>query len=549
MKARFLEISKQFFWVLGLIPIFIYFNYLKVYGQNIPHWDDYAIRGFIDQFNASDSIGGKLTLIFAQHNEHRIAFTRIVALLIYKINGSLNFLWMIWIGNFALVGILILFIKVLKNNKLSSFYVIPICFLLFQLSLYENTFWAMASVQNFYVILFSLLAFYQISKDKVPYLWASMAAFTSANGVLFVPLIGLMAFLHLKSYSNLLKFALLSTILVLFYFVTYIKPPDSQAVLLNDVFQNIKAVFVNIGSFADLNTKIILENRVKITFISGILLVVFYGIYLLLKFIKAKDLSLKIKSNFLFFSAILLFVLATCAVTTLSRMQYGFYVFLVSRYKIYSVIAICSFYLMVIIYFQSNIRKYLFMVFLLLAIYLNFNTLYYTKSDIVNYRKSELASFYNGWHDKNDKIILHKVSSFQYSPTFLDKHFVTDTNIMKPILGKVLLDSNRIEIENNEFEIKGNLPEDGAYLEFSSGKKRYIFATEQELLRSKKSFLLKKGAIFGKGFNCKIPLEEIETGDYFINILEKQGESLRKIPTNYYIELEGKKPKEIIQNW
>ena len=158
----------KYFWLIGLIPICFYIKNIALYATNFPHWDDYAIISFLQKYYNSNGFVEKLQLIFAQHNEHRIAFTRIVALIIYKLKGNLDFVWMIWVGNMALIGILYLFYKFLKRNALSINYLVSICFMLLQLSLYENTLWGMASVQNFWVILFVLMAIWQLADDKIP---------------------------------------------------------------------------------------------------------------------------------------------------------------------------------------------------------------------------------------------------------------------------------------------------------------------------------------------------------------------------------------------
>jgi hypothetical protein len=178
-----------------------------------------------------------------------------------------------------------------------------------------------------------------------------------------------------------------------------------------------------------------------------------------------------------------------------------------------------------------------------------FFTYYNSKSEIINYQKNELASFYNGWHNGGSVAAPIKPSCFQYIPSFLDQIPTIDTLLQKPILGKVVLNKESIEITNSDFEMNENGKLNGAYLEFSSDRYKYIFATNQELLRSKKAFILQNGRLFQKGFTATIPLTEIKTGDYFINILSKNGEHWQKIKTNYYLEVEGIEPKKVIQNW
>ncbi|MES2796228.1 MAG: hypothetical protein V4683_09690 [Bacteroidota bacterium] len=542
------KILKRYFWLIGLIPIYLYYKNLLIYSQNIPHWDDYALINFINNYQESDSYFEKIQLIFAQHNEHRIAFTRIISLLIYKVNGSLNFQWMIWMGNFALLGILCIFYRFLKKNQISINYLVPICFFLFQLSLYENSYWGMASVQNFWVVFFVLMAFWQISNHKIPYFWAFIAAFTSANGVLFIPLIGVMIFLFERNYQALIKFSFFSLILVLIYFLPYQQPPNSQPITI-DIFNNAKAALMNFGSVLDFNPNRLLELRITQTSLFGGLILLFFGGGIIYKYLNVIQIKNTNHFNLYFLAAILLFGFGTCCLTSISRLQYGFYVFLTSKYKIYSIMGMSSLYLLLIINFQYIGKRLFLFIFSILSIYLFIFSYYYSIGPIKDYYKSEIADYYNGWHNGKEKVETNPNSCFQYSSTFLDWHINELSVKNKFLLGKVEVRSNSVFIQNQEFITSGIESGNGAYLEFTSATNRYIFAAKQEINNNKKAYFLKNQSIYGKGFTAEIPLTEIVSGNYFINILDKSDHSIHRIATNYYIEIEGIKAPEIKQNW
>ena len=136
----------------------------------------------------------------------------------------------------------------------------------------------MASVQNFWVILFVFLSIWQIADDKLPYFWAFLAAFTSANGVVFVPLIGVIIFALKSQKTLLLKWLLFSAILLLVYFVRYSKLPDSQPISLN--FSSIvKSGLTLIGSLADFNIYQIFSIRTTLAMSLGLVLIIiiFFG--------------------------------------------------------------------------------------------------------------------------------------------------------------------------------------------------------------------------------------------------------------------------------
>lgn len=542
------KILNRYFWLIGLIPIYLYFKSVFIYSQNIPHWDDYAIIDFVNRFNNSDSFFEKINLIFAQHNEHRIAFTRLIALLIYKLNGSLNFQWFIWFGNFGLVGILIVFYKFLTKIDFSINYLVPICFIIFQFSLYENTFWGMASVQNFWVVFFVLMAFWQISVQKIPYFWAFMAAFTSANGVLFVPIIGVISFLYFKNYKQLIKFSILGLLILACYFLLYQKPPNTQPVSI-DFLKNIKATFMLLGSVFDLFPNMIFEKKEFFSmFFGGILLAV--SLFVLFRnYLISKELRITHKFDFVFLASILLFVLGTCFLTSLARLQYGFYVFLTSKYKIYSILALCSVYLILLVNFKYFGKRFVLIFFTFIAACVNFLSNYNAIGEIKNYKKSEIASFYNGWHNGKSDVPEASKSCYKYENTIFDSIIKEDSTIIKPVLGKVFLTDNNVIVTNLEYLLHGNSPENGAYLEFISADNRYIFATQQEKMNSKKAYLLARKPFYSLGFSAEIPLPELPTGDYFINILDKTDSGIKRINTNYYIEIEGVTTKKIIQNW
>jgi hypothetical protein len=537
-----------FFWIFGLIPIYFYFKNLLLFSQNIPHWDDYALIAFVNKYNLSSGFFEKVQLIFAQHNEHRIAFTRIVSLFIYKINGSLNFQWMIFVGNFALFGILYLFYSFLKNNRISINYLVPICFFLFQLSHFENSYWGMASVQNFWVVLFVLLSLWAFSENKIPYFWAFMAAFTSANGVLFVPILGCMVLIFNKNYVGLIRFSIFSALLLFLYFVTYSQPAISQAIKI-DFFENIKATSLTFGSVFDVNWHSLIEDRIDHISFLGFAFAILFTLVLLFKYLKNRKLNNIQANNFVILTVVFLFVLGTCLLTSLSRLQYGSNVFLTSKYKIYSIIGLCSFYLLIIVNFKYFGKTIFLLLFGLFSVYLFVISYFYSIQNIKNYTNAENATIYNGWHNGKKDVSIDLKSAFQYKNNFLDTTFINDTTKTEFELGKVEIKDSMLFITNKLFEISSLAPNVGAYLEFVSDSNKYIFATKQVTLNNKKGYFFKNNSFYGKGFTAEIPLTEIKTGDYFINILCKTDTSFVKINTNYYAEIEGIKPKSITQNW
>ncbi|MDP5121589.1 MAG: hypothetical protein NWQ46_08350, partial [Spirosomaceae bacterium] len=153
--------SKKIFAIsLGISPVILMAYLFNRYAVNIPHWDDHALKGFILSLDFAKSLADQIELFFAFHNEHRIVFTRFVTWLIVKFNGSIDYRIMMIIGNSAIIGIWIYFISCVNKYRLSAWYIAISGWLLFSLAISENFFWGMASVQNFWVIFWSLTTFY-----------------------------------------------------------------------------------------------------------------------------------------------------------------------------------------------------------------------------------------------------------------------------------------------------------------------------------------------------------------------------------------------------
>ena len=158
--------STYFAWAIIALPIILYFYFLSEYSLNIPKWDDHALKAFILEFENANGFLAKFQTFFKQHNEHRIAFDRLITLIVFKTHGTIDYHWLMWVGNFTLIGTLFIFYKIFQKQKISLLFFVPIPLILFQLQLWENTFWGMAALQNFGIIFFILMLIYLISSEK-----------------------------------------------------------------------------------------------------------------------------------------------------------------------------------------------------------------------------------------------------------------------------------------------------------------------------------------------------------------------------------------------
>jgi len=178
--------------VAVLLPVIIYFIVLSHFAVNVPIADDFdSILFFL---NAESSL--KLKLLFSQHNEHRLFFNRITVWIFYRLFGEINFSHLIYFANAALVIIFMIIARSVSAYKTQGIlYALPITLIIFQLQNWENMTWAMAALQNYYVIVFALLALYFFGKKTsiaffTSLIFATLATYTSGSGILiFITLI------------------------------------------------------------------------------------------------------------------------------------------------------------------------------------------------------------------------------------------------------------------------------------------------------------------------------------------------------------------------
>jgi hypothetical protein len=124
--------KKAFTIILSLIlllPVAIYFTVWDYYAINIPKWDDHALKNFIAEYAQAGNWQGKIQALFKQHNEHRIALTRLFAWIDYAIFGHLNYRHLMTAGNILLLAAIPLWYDLLKKNKKPLFALVPIPFL------------------------------------------------------------------------------------------------------------------------------------------------------------------------------------------------------------------------------------------------------------------------------------------------------------------------------------------------------------------------------------------------------------------------------------
>lgn len=533
--------------ILVFVPIVVLLYIFDKYAINIPHWDDHPLKSFVLKFDGLLSIQDKITLIFSQHNEHRIGLTRLSVLLNYKLSGNIDFKFLMWVGMALFLGIFFVISFIFKKYNSEIKYLIPISFILIGIYPYENLFWAMASIQNFGVIFIAISCFYlvTISENKASFylciILTFLGVFTSGNGIL-IPIICALILLFKNQKKLFLIYFALSLLFVYLYFKGYQKPETSQLQfsLLSSI-EFYKAVFAMVGSFLDLSL-VEPQKRIDISMAIGI----FLGLFSLLFFwqIFSKKYNIQKKNIDLFWLSILVFCIGTIVATTLGRLNYGIGTLLTSKYKIYSVLILCVFYIAAHDSFGDMARKRLLYLSLISSIGLWYYGYLFDYQSVVATRQDRNSELFNS----------HSYNSHPYKPVNL---FTESVEKLLPNIPnkadydfKINSSKNRIFIESKNytnFDLRN--PENGIYLMLKSEKNSYLYPLYLTNIAKKNLVNVITEQGFKTKYSLDLPIEFIDNGKYQLIKVKILGFRTEIEKYSQLLDIQSDKVTNPKQNW
>ncbi|MGR3809048.1 hypothetical protein [Jiulongibacter sp. NS-SX5] len=325
------------FYLLISLLVLGSFWFIHLYGVDVPHWDDHAVRNYVSNFSWSDFLD-----LISFHNEHRIGVTRFFALIVDFFEGRLNYKALMYIGQFALVGVLGLYVYIKEKFDISSLLLFLIALAIFNLSTFENSLWGMAGLQNHWVLFLTPLALVLIIKSQLEedekQLWfygalmtSTLAILSSANGILVAP-IGVLLLFFIGNRKPLLIWSLVQIVLVTLYFIGFQSFGMSQRPHLEDFFLNL---FALAGSFATPVMNI--EAPMGFTQVAG-LINILLALLLFFRLLFKKHNQ----HQFLLYIALTSFYIGTMVLISVSRSDYERHVLLTSKYKIYSLLLLAN---------------------------------------------------------------------------------------------------------------------------------------------------------------------------------------------------------------
>jgi hypothetical protein len=535
---------------------------LFTYAVNVPWMDDTdAFPDFLGRFLEAKNFDERVWLMFKPNNEHRIVYAKLMNLLHYALTGTLNMRTLTIVSNITLFGMLWIFWRVIKEQKLSAYYFLPVPLLLLHPQYYLTSIWTITGFQYQPVVFFGLLGVYLLSKNTLwTFLGAAFAvffdSFTMSNG-LFYWMVGIVI-LALQGRYKMLGVWLIFTIAT---FKLYFYKFDTQAndqgfdYFFHHPHESFFGFFTHLGGSLDFQTLSPILIRSIAPTIAGFILI---GIAIWWIFLKGMALyedfsinkywsKLQAKfnaepSNYIILGCFL-FLVINAIVIAILRPRFGYFVMIVGNYKIYPATMLVVVYLMLLtgwLKFTKSPKPFKW----ILIGSVIFYVISYLKflPEVHERRKDLLVRAFNQEHNQIgfgpivgsdfDRYVQTAMSRlvptgiYQYPKTIFtdsEKEIMTKLPDNQPIKVEIL------KMNNEVFVVSKDLPmgigiNDGVYLVLKSAKKTYLIYQKRNIL----GYFIKEIAI-------QIPPQYLVPDTYQIGIYWVNGETQKVFNANQSI--------------
>jgi hypothetical protein len=393
MLSSSLRLSLRVF--LIFIPVIAFGCYIVLHAINVPYDDDEALLITINLIHENSA--GFFHALVLQHNDHRIFFSRLAAVLIDVFNGEMNFRIMIICGYLNLIILGHALYLVFKSVHQKLIFFLPVTVLLFSPLVYVVHLWSITAFEQTLAITFSIycLYFLQPSKQNTWYFSIPLAvAATLANldGLSIIP-VALVWLVLQKRYRESWILGLFSMFYLYIFFTGFRFSFSSQAYTFS---QTIWLIFRGFVSFTGSIVKVVSDSHIYIlSLTAGGFFLLVYLLFFIKKFRKSehwKGVLLPVS----FVEICFLKLLACGLMIAMGRGMDSIDSMAAMRFQVYSVSIFILFYLFVL----NNLKneKLVFSLFLaFLVSTLTLNLWSYAKYDnaVINHNDELKADAYN----------------------------------------------------------------------------------------------------------------------------------------------------------
>ncbi|SDM08032.1 hypothetical protein [Siphonobacter aquaeclarae] len=343
-------------WLAALLPVAALFGVAACYIENIPWFDDFeSFSGFLIEYLRADTWRDKFHWLFIPNNEHRIVAGKLLVLGVYYVSGELNYYWIQLLADFSVIGIWLLLWLAFRRLQLSLWYFVPVSLLLFHPQYYLLTFWAITGLQHQLVLLLVSLTAFCLAKGTwkwyaAAFFFAVLATFSMGNGM-FVWAAGAGVLLLRKRFAQLVLWlaGMAGGMAGYFYHFATKANDDSLAKFFKMPHLSLAGFFTYNGGLLDLFPDLGEPWRYVLPTIGGLVLIVLVVRWLLVYvypvIIRYKRPAEKNPFYTDFLLGILLFLLANSLLIAIMRPHFGYFVMLISNYRLYPILLTCLVYL------------------------------------------------------------------------------------------------------------------------------------------------------------------------------------------------------------
>jgi hypothetical protein len=349
--------------LLTCLPMVLSAVYIKLFGVNVAHWDEFLFIRYLARQEASDFQWREL---FAQHNEHRLLFPSLLYLALIKLThwDSRAGMWTSWVLLVLICGLLFyVFRRTEQTTAVAFLKFAPIVWLLHSWRQYENLLWGFQFC--FYLLIFfMLLALVMLDTDRKfgARFWLAVSAgvgasFSLANGLLVWPLGLLMLLIQRfipheqtqasRSFVWWLRVSLwtasgLATSAL--YLIGYQKPAYHPGVLyaLRHPTSAIRAFLAYLG--------LPLAAELYPAIVAGLLILTLFGL------VSCGWLIKGVTSRTLFPALLVLLSLLSGAMITVGRLSFGIEAMLAPRYTSFALLGLAGTYWLVVLLHSEWLR-------------------------------------------------------------------------------------------------------------------------------------------------------------------------------------------------
>ncbi|GLU53302.1 hypothetical protein [Dyadobacter frigoris] len=545
---------------LVAIPIVFWVFVILNNSVNVPWYDDFdPFPDFLRQWINSASLSDHLRLLFQPNNEHRMVIGKLVTLFYYSITGHLNFTFLHIAGACFTLGTLWLFWTSFRDSKLKGWYFLPVPFLLFQLQYHLVFLWAICSLQHQPVIFFVSLSMLLLARNRFG--WALLAAvcatYSMSNGI-FVWVSGAVILILRSNYKLLGIWCITGAAAIGFYFFGLTTQGNESSIAYFKQYPHLSFLgfFAFLGGLFDFFPEKTIVTRSVLPVIMGLAVMVWIGIWLLTlvlswfkktfnnsqklpEFVDTFSVNEKGRKSFQeFLLGILIFLLMNALVIGLLRPRFGFFVMIVSNYKMYPALFLIIAYLSFISStVKINLQERGFQLAIVLSLLIWCFSIY-SYLPVIQERKKYLSingynQNFNGYGLGHvpfsagakyvDILMKEMVAMNIYKYPAETNHLVTEINRIQTAVpanfdvwattldGKILIQDSTARLSSNT----------GQYAFVKNKDQLYLFKLEQNKYAGRNIFRQ-----YFNGSNVEVPFSSLLPGSYDLGVVKVNGDEV-----------------------